>query len=98
MGKAKNKETRQLVTCYYCGKRVPRSKAVPLYVRPNLMPDVKENEKPLMILTSREKIYVCLSCARFRGISFRDWKRKIGEEERRKKFERLLKSMEKFKI
>ena len=82
---------KSFVNCYYCGKRVPRHKAIPLYVNPRLVPEVKESEKPLIVQTGPEKIYVCLSCARFRGLSFKDWKRRLlAEKEEEKILRRIL--------
>ncbi len=62
------------VTCAFCGRRVPKDKAVPLYKRPSWLPP---NVDVQYVGLATEKIYVCISCAKHRGISFADWRRKI---------------------
>ncbi len=69
---APQKRKYQYVTCYYCGRRTRRDKAIVLYVSPRLVPDVKESERPEAILAHPRKIYVCPACARYRGLSRRD--------------------------
>ena len=60
----------QYVSCYYCGKLTRYDKAITLYVSPKLVsPDIPDNQKPLAVLVAPKKIYVCPSCARFRGLS-----------------------------
>ncbi len=68
------------VTCYFCGRRVPRDKAVPYYKRPNWLPPNVEVD---YVGLAGQKVYICISCAKHRGISFRDWRRKVVREDRR---------------
>ncbi len=53
------------VHCSYCGKLVPRYKAIVRYksffIKDPLLKDVK-------MLSLKRKIYICPACARFRGI------------------------------
>ena len=66
----------QYVTCYYCGKKTRLDKAVIIYASPKIIPETTEQNKPLAVITAPRKIYVCPSCARFRGISKRSIKTK----------------------
>ncbi len=68
------------VTCAFCGRRVPKDKAVPLYKRPAWLPD---NVEVQYVGIAQEKIYVCISCAKHRGISFADWRKKIVRDDQR---------------
>lgn len=68
------------VTCAFCGRRVPKDKAVPLYKRPSWLP---ENVEVQYVGIAQEKIYVCISCAKHRGISFADWRRRIARDDAR---------------
>ncbi len=62
----KGKET--YVTCGYCGKMVPKWKTIPVYKKFNIAdPTLKKNFSAI-VSTYARKIYVCPSCARFRGI------------------------------
>ena len=58
------------VRCYYCGRVVPKEKAYVVYLKPNLTGDLSEKEVLGAFSTTR-KIYVCPSCARYRGIKDR---------------------------
>ncbi len=69
------------VTCYYCGRKVPRDKAVVMYKRPRFLPPNVEVD---FVGFDVEKVYVCISCAKHRGISFADWRRKLVAEERKR--------------
>lgn len=80
------------VTCAYCGRTVPRNKAVPIMKLPSWLAGVDKNQMDdlLFIGITKEKMYVCISCAKHRGISFRPWRRKIltldkSEREKRRK-------------
>ena len=71
------------IECIFCGRKIKRSHAVPVYKTTRL-----EN---IPVLSGKLKGYCCISCARFRGISFADWRqktvfseRKIIEERRKK--------------
>lgn len=66
------------VTCAFCGRRVPRDKAVPLYKRPSWLPP---NVDVQYMGLATEKIYVCISCAKHRGISFADWRKKVNRSD-----------------
>lgn len=68
------------VTCYFCGRRIPRDKAVPHYKRPNFLPPNVDVE---YVGLAGEKVYICISCAKHRGISFRDWRVRVVREDRR---------------
>ncbi len=68
------------VTCAFCGRRVPKDKAVPLYKRPSWLPD---NVEVQYVGLAQEKIYVCISCAKHRGISFADWRKRIVRDDQR---------------
>ena len=55
------------VTCAYCGKKVPRYKAIVKFTGFRITdPALKKTIKTPV--GSRKKIYICPSCARFRGI------------------------------
>ncbi len=69
------------VTCYYCGRKVPRNKAVVVYKRPKYLPPNVEVD---FVGFDVEKVYVCISCAKHRGISFANWRRKVVTEDKRR--------------
>jgi len=87
------KPAKQFVYCYFCGRRLPRSKAIPVIIRPNLVPEVKESEKPVLVMAAPIKAYVCPSCARFRGIHRSDWIRQLKEEEKERELEQIMKAL-----
>jgi len=66
------------VSCAFCGRRIPRDKAVPVYKRPSWLP---ENVEVQYAGIAQEKMYVCISCAKHRGISFADWRKKIVRDD-----------------
>ena len=70
------------VTCIYCGRKVPRDKAIPLYKKPSWLAALDNNQEIEFIGWGAEKVYVCISCAKHRGISFRDWRVKVVREDR----------------
>jgi hypothetical protein len=63
------------ITCIYCGREIKRSHAVPVYRRSRF-----EN---LPYLQGVVKGYACISCAKHRKISFRPWRQKIINQERK---------------
>ena len=70
------------VTCVFCKRRVPRDKAIPLIRRPGWLAALDNTEDIEFIGWGGEKVYVCISCAKHRGISFRDWRVKVVKEDR----------------
>jgi small subunit ribosomal protein S26e len=59
----------QYVTCEYCGKKVPRFKALTQERGFRISdPVVKKQIDRRQVSTISNKIYVCPSCARHRGI------------------------------
>ncbi len=72
------------VTCAYCGRTVPRDKAVPITKTPSWLAGIDRSQMDslLFVGVTREKMYVCISCAKHRGISFGPWRRKIVEHDR----------------
>jgi len=56
----------RIVTCYFCKKKVPQYKAIMTYKKLFSYRDDKYNVK---YYGPTEKIWVCRSCARHRGIS-----------------------------
>ena len=71
------------VTCIYCGRKVPRDKAIPLYKKPSWLAALDNTQEIEFVGWGAEKVYVCISCAKHRGISFRDWREKIVREDRK---------------
>ena len=59
----------QYVTCYYCGRKTRLDKAIVIHASPRIIPETTEQNRPLAVITAPRKIYVCPSCARFRGLS-----------------------------
>jgi ribosomal protein S26 len=71
------------VTCIYCRRKVPRDKAIPLYKKPSWLAAIDPNQEIEFVGWGAEKVYVCISCAKHRGISFRDWREKVVREDRK---------------
>ncbi len=70
------------VTCAFCGRRIPKDKAVPFYRKPAFLPDDVDVQ---YVGFGVQKLYACISCAKHRGISFADWRRKIVTDDRKHK-------------
>ncbi|NPA38583.1 MAG: hypothetical protein GXN99_02185 [Candidatus Nanohaloarchaeota archaeon] len=67
---AKQRGKSTMVTCGYCGRKVPRFKAFVVYKGFNITdPSLRRLlDKNTFTGGFRRKIYVCPSCARFHGI------------------------------
>jgi len=64
---ARGKDT--YIICSYCKKAFPRSKAFSKVVGFKISdPSLRREINPKQIMFSPQKIYICPSCARFRGI------------------------------
>ncbi len=70
------------VSCAYCGRKIPRDKAVPMYKRPSWLTALDKGMEITFVGWGSEKVYICISCAKHRGISFRDWRTKVVREDR----------------
>lgn len=70
------------VTCIYCGRKVPRDKAIPIYKKPSWLSVIDKNQEIEFVGWGAEKVYVCISCAKHRGISFKDWREKVVRDDR----------------
>ena len=72
------------VTCAYCGRTVPRNKAVPITKLPSWLAGIDRRQMDDLIFVGggREKMYICISCAKHRRISFAPWRRKIVAQDR----------------
>ncbi len=67
------------VTCDVCGRRVPRSKALPMYKYPSwIPPEMRKFYRKYAV-----KVYVCISCAKHMRKSFADWRKRVVSEERK---------------
>ncbi len=55
----------RVVTCYFCKKKIPQYKAIMSYRR---LFSYKDDKYNIMYFGPTEKIWVCRSCARHRGI------------------------------
>ena len=55
----------RVVTCYFCKKKIPQYKAIMTYRR---LFSYKDDKYNIMYFGPTEKIWVCRSCARHRGI------------------------------
>jgi ribosomal protein S26 len=55
----------RVVTCYFCKKKIPQYKAIMSYRR---LFSYKDDKYNVMYFGPSEKIWVCRSCARHRGI------------------------------
>lgn len=65
----KSKGRESTVNCGYCGKVVPRWKTIPSYRGFSINdPVLRKQIDRRMISTYSQKMYVCPSCARYRGI------------------------------
>lgn len=65
--KSKGKES--TVTCTYCGRSVPRWKTFVQYRGFRISdPGLRKQIDPRFVSGFQSKMYVCPSCARFRGI------------------------------
>lgn len=64
---SKSRGSERYVECGYCSKKVPRYKALVKFIGFRITDPIlrKEIKTPV---GSAKKIYVCPSCARFRGI------------------------------
>ena len=56
------------MTCEFCGKKVPRFKAIPIERKMRLPKDVMNAIDRRFMSSFGRKAYVCPSCARHRGI------------------------------
>lgn len=65
----KSKGQEAAVTCSYCGRRVPRWKTFVQYRGFRISdPVLRKQVDPRRVSGMQSKMYVCPSCARFRGI------------------------------
>jgi len=65
--RSKGKES--TVTCGYCGKIVPRWKTFPVYKGFRISdPVLRKQIDPRYVSSFERKMYVCPSCARYRGV------------------------------
>ncbi len=85
------------VTCYYCGRQVPRDKAVPLYKKPSWLEALDNTQEIMFVGWGSVKAYVCISCAKHRGISFRSWREKVVREDRLEREKKRKKALGKKK-
>ncbi len=85
------------VTCIYCGRRVPRDSAVPVYKTPSWLSALDNTQEITFVGWGAEKVYVCISCAKHRGISFEGWRVKIVREDRKVREQKRKKALGKKK-
>ncbi|MEM7819707.1 MAG: hypothetical protein QXD48_02660 [Candidatus Aenigmatarchaeota archaeon] len=65
----KSKGRESTVSCGFCGKNVPRWKTFTIFKSFSISdPILRKQLDPKQISMFQRKIYVCPSCARFRGI------------------------------
>ncbi len=65
---------------------------MPLYKGVNLGQAVGE-ESPIFVGYGGVKVYVCISCAKHRGISFRDWRERVVREDRKERVKKRKKAL-----
>jgi len=57
------------VSCGYCGRQVPRWKTIPVYKSFRITdPVLRKQIDPRFVSGFERKLYVCPSCARYRGV------------------------------
>lgn len=65
----KSKGHESAVNCGYCGKVVPRWKTIPVYKGFRISdPVLRKQIDPRYVSGFQRKLYICPSCARYRGV------------------------------